>query len=77
MNDIKYMVKIDQKKMDEAHLGYMFRQTVCGHLFCGRLVNTNGKNFYFEMGEDNALVIIPHDWIEWMGPAKPVKEEIQ
>ena len=75
MKDINYMVRINSSHINRDPLGDMFSKTVCRNLFCGTLVNTNGSNFYFEMGEDKALVIIPHSWIEWMAPVEEEKEE--
>ena len=75
MIDIYYIVKIDRNKVDSNELGYMFYKTTCSNLFCGRLVNENNGRFYFELNNNDALVIIPHSWIEWMAPSKILWEE--
>lgn len=63
--DIYCIVKVREDITDD-----LFYKTTVGNKFCGRLVNTNGRNFYFELNGSNALVIIPHGWIEWMAPSK-------
>ena len=75
MTDVYYIVKIKEDKIYSYELGYMFSETTCSKLFCGRLVNQNDKNFYFELNSSNALVIIPHSWIEWMAPSKKLWEK--
>lgn len=70
MTDIHYIVKVNKTEIDSSELGYMFYKTTCSNIFCGRLVNQNNGNFYFELNNSNALVIIPHSWIEWMAPSK-------
>lgn len=75
MTDVYYIVKIKEDKIYSYELGYMFNETTCSKLFCGRLVNQNDKNFYFELNSSNALVIIPHSWIEWMAPSKKLWEK--
>ena len=75
MNDVCYIVKINQSKTNNDELGYMFHKTICSKLFCGRLVNQNDGKFYFELNGSNALVIIPHSWIEWMAPSKIILEK--
>ena len=75
MNNTYYIVKIDKDKLDTSELGYMFYKTTCANLFCGRLVNQNNGNFYFELNNSEDLVIIPHSWIKWMAPSKILKEE--
>mgnify|MGYP003403652815 CR=1 FL=1 len=63
--DIYYIVKIKEDVVDS-----LFYQTTIRHKFCGKLVNRNYGNFYFELNGSDALVIIPHSWIEWMAPSK-------
>lgn len=63
--DIYYIVKIKEDVVDSS-----FYHTTIRHKFCGRLVNQNYGNFYFELNGADALVIIPHSWIEWMAPSK-------
>lgn len=75
MIDVYYIVKIDRNKVDGNELGYMFYKTTCSNLFCGRLVNENSGRFYFELNNNDALVIIPHSWIEWMAPSKILWEK--
>lgn len=70
MTDIVYVVKIDKKVAGGTHLGYMFDTTTCSELFCGRLVNQENGKFYFELNGSEALIIIPHRWIQWMAPSK-------
>lgn len=75
MTNIHYIVKVNKDKIDSSELGYMFYTTTCSNVFCGRLVNQNSRNFYFELNSSNALVIIPHSWIEWMAPSKILWEK--
>ena len=75
MTNIHYIVKINQDKIDSNELGYMFYETTCSNIFCGRLVNQANGRFYFELNNSNALVIIPHSWIEWMAPSKILWEK--
>ena len=75
MTNIYYIVKVNKDKVDSCELGYMFYKTTCSNIFCGRLVNQNNRNFYFELNDSNALVIIPHSWIEWMAPSKNLWEK--
>lgn len=75
MTNIYYIVKVKEDNFNSCELGYMFRKTTCSKLFCGRLVNQNNGNFYFELNGSNALVIIPHSWIEWMAPSKNLWEK--
>ena len=64
--DIYYIVKVKETGVVDG----LFYKTTVGHSFCGRLVNNNGGNFYFELNGSDALIIIPHSWIEWMAPSK-------
>jgi hypothetical protein len=70
MGKISYIVKLNQSRINSDELGFMFNKTCCHKLFCGELVNQNGVNFYFELENSGALVIIPHTWIDWMAPKK-------
>ena len=63
-NDIYYIVKVRENIPDA-----LFYKTTVFHKFCGKLVNQTGSNFYFELNGSNALVIIPHSWVEWMAPS--------
>jgi hypothetical protein len=64
--DIHYMVKVKQTGIVDD----LFYKTTAGYKFCGKLVNQDGRNFYFEINGSGGLVIIPHSWIEWMAPSK-------
>lgn len=64
--DIYYIVKVKENGIVDN----LFYKTTAGHSFCGKLVNQNLGNFYFELNGSEALVIIPHGWIEWMAPSK-------
>ena len=75
MTDIHYIVKINKNKIDSIELCYMFYKTTFSNIFYGRLVNQNSRNFYFKLNNSNALVIIPHSWIEWMAPSKIIWEK--
>lgn len=63
--DIYYLVALKDNIADAS-----FYKTTVSRMFCGKLVNNNGANFYFELNGSDALVIIPHSWIEWMAPSK-------
>ena len=63
--DIYYIVKVKEDVVDG-----LFHHTTIRHKFCGKLVNQNNGNFYFELNGAGGLVIIPHGWIEWMAPSK-------
>ena len=67
---IYYIVKVKDSMVDR-----LFYKTTINTTFCGVLVNQNGANFYFELNGSNALVIIPHSWIEWMAPSKELNEK--
>ena len=64
--DIFYIVKVKEDYIVDN----LFYKTTARYNFCGKLVNQNLGNFYFELNGSNALVIIPHSWIEWMAPSK-------
>ena len=65
MNNIKYVVKVKEFKDS-----FLFNTTSIGTHFCGELVNQYDGNFYFELLNSKALVIIPHKSIEWMAPLR-------
>lgn len=69
--DILYLVTI---KEDYIH---KLSGTTIQKGFCGYEVNQTGKNIYFELYETNALVIIPHQWIEIMAPVKVEPKDIK
>lgn len=65
-NDLYYIVELNEKAEWELR-----NLTTITPRFCGKLVNNNGRNFYFELnGHPNSVVIIPHSWIDWMAPSK-------
>ncbi len=47
-----------------------FCLTTISERFCGKLVNQTSDTFYFELNGSGALIIIPHNEIEWMAPSK-------
>lgn len=61
---IYYIVSIKDRYIYELHL------TTINKEFCGRIENQTSTNIYFRLNGSDALVIIPHSWIEWMAPAK-------
>lgn len=62
--EIYYTVKLRQ----DIEENILFTETTCSNGFSGKLVNQNGRNFYFELNGSDAIVIIPHAWIDWMVP---------
>ena len=69
--NILYLVTI---KEDYIH---KLSGTTIQNGFCGYEVNQVGRNIYFEVQETNALVIIPHQWIEIMAPVKVEPKDIK
>ena len=69
--NILYLVTI---KEDYIH---KLSGTTIQNGFCGYEVNQAGRNIYFELYETNALVIIPHQWIEIMAPVKVQPTDIE
>ena len=63
--DIYYIVTVREGILDP-----LWDKTTTRNTFCGKLVNQNNGRFYFELNGSDALVIIPHDWIDWMAPSK-------
>lgn len=63
--DIYYIVKVR-----EDIFSPFWGKTTTSRTFCGKLVNQNNDRFYFELNGSDALVIIPHSWIDWMSPSK-------
>lgn len=61
---IYYIVSLKQRYIYELHLTTITRE------FCGRIENQTSTNIYFRLNGSDALVIIPHSWIEWMAPSK-------
>ena len=60
--DIYYIVTLKPKYQNIKH-------TTINKSFCGKLINQNDENFYFELNGSKGLVIIPHLWIESMAPS--------
>lgn len=63
--DIYYLVIVRENILDP-----LWDKTTTHNTFCGKLVNQNNGRFYFELNGSGALVIIPHDWIDWMAPSQ-------
>lgn len=61
---ILYLVNIKPEHKDK------FKDTLIHSKFCGELVNQTNDMFYFELYKGRAIVIIPHNWIEFMAPIK-------
>ncbi len=62
--EIYYIVNIKDRYIYELHLTTITRE------FCGRIENQTSTSIYFRLNGSDALVIIPHNWIKWMAPAK-------
>lgn len=62
--EIYYIVNIKDRYISELHLTTITKE------FCGRIEEQSSTSIYFRLNGSNALVIIPHSWIEWMAPAK-------
>ena len=43
-------------------------------VFSGKIVNQTAGNIYFELNGSGGLVIIPHEWINWLAPSKVLWE---
>lgn len=59
-----YIISIKERYIPELHLTTITKE------FCGSIENQTSTNIYFRLNGSNALVIVPHNWIEWMAPAK-------
>lgn len=70
MNNIKHVVRVKDSFKDR----FLVNTTSIGTHFCGELVNQCDGNFYFELLNSKALVIIPHRDIEWMAPMRKRKD---
>lgn len=70
-NDTYYIVRLKEYIPD--HLFY--RTIIENNSFCGKIVNQTCKKIYFEIYGNNVLVIIPHEWIEWMAPSRILLEK--
>ena len=64
MEDIYYIVNIKEKYR------YELRLTTINKEFCGKIVNQTAGNIYFELNGSGGLVIVPHEWINWLAPSK-------
>lgn len=62
--EIYYVVSIKDRYICKLHLTTITKE------FCGRIENQTSTSIYFRLNCSDALVIIPHNWIEWMAPAK-------
>ena len=64
--ELYYIVEVNERAEWELQ-----NLTTITPRFCGKLVNHNGANFYFELnGHPGSVVIIPHCWIKWMAPSR-------
>ena len=66
--EIYYIVSIKERYICELHLTTITKE------FCGRIENQTSTSIYFRLNGSDALLIIPHSWIEWMAPAKDLWE---
>lgn len=64
LSDIYYIVSLKERYKYDLYLTTITKE------FCGKIVNQTADNIYFELNGSNALVIIPHNWIEWLAPSK-------
>lgn len=60
-NKIKYIVKLKED--------FYMPKTTIKRKFCGSIENIANSSIYFKIHGCNALVIIPHNKIEWMAPS--------
>jgi len=68
--EIYYIVSIKERYIYDLHLTTITKE------FCGRIENQTSTSIYFRLNGSDALVIIPHNWIEWMAPAKELWQAI-
>lgn len=61
-NNIKYIVKLKPDKKLEY--------TTINKFFCGELLIRDAQMIFKLNGSNDAIVIIPMDWIEYMAPSK-------
>lgn len=59
---IRYIVKLK----DNFHMW----GTTINNEFCGAIENITDTSIYFMLNGCNALVIVPHNEIEWMAPSE-------
>lgn len=62
--EIYYIVSIKERYIPELCLTTITKE------FCGKIEDQTDTSIYFKLNGSNALVIVPHSWIEWMAPAK-------
>lgn len=67
---IYYIVNIKDRYISELYLTTITKE------FCGRIENQTSTSIYFRLNGSDALVIVPHSWIEWMAPAKKLWQAI-
>ena len=72
MDKIVYIVQLNIEKAASAGFYY----STCGPRFLAQLVNQTATNLYFIKKGTEELIIIPHEWIEWLAPARPIEEEV-
>ena len=72
----EYIVRLDEHHIEREELGHLFKRTIIKTAFCGRLVNISASTLYFEIGENNDVIIIPHTWVKWMAPVDKEKERL-
>lgn len=68
--EIYYIVSIKDSYICELNLTTITKE------FCGRIENQSSTSIYFRLNGSDALVIIPHNWIKWMAPAKKLWQAI-
>lgn len=68
--EIYYIVSLKERYVYELHLTTITKE------FCAKIENQAGTSIYFRLNGSEALVIIPHSWIEWMAPAKELWQVI-
>ncbi len=76
-NEIIYTIKLKFSSSEERSIfETCLHDAVIGKtvLYGLRLENITNSNFYFSTPEQ-AFIIIPHDWVEWMVPNK-IKEQL-
>ena len=62
--EIYYIVNVKDRYISELRLTTITKE------FCAKIENQAGTSIYFRLNGSDALVVIPHSWIEWMAPAK-------
>lgn len=49
---------------------FQMYKTTIRRQFCGTLENISSTSLFFRLNGSDALVIVPHNKIEWMAPSK-------